>query len=202
MLQLNTFLLEESKPRLIPVKVPWQVCPSTPFLRLTTFESGGPTEVKLVGYFALEKQEESIRGFESALVVGSPYDLNLSQTKKDSPFQLLKLTFEDGIWVKMSPSYADLEVIDESSYDWSALAYRYELGQDPDQWFRRFQEEWHRTSLCPNPRMYELEQSSWLEETGAGKYGSKHYLIMGHDAYAEVIANGWRWESEGALEGW
>lgn len=176
---------DELKPKLVPVKVPWQVSPSTPNLQLAALESSSFCEVKLVAYFALG--EEKIGMLDNV-----PSDF----------FQCLKLTFEGEIWIKMSPAYEDINVIDESIYDWSAVTFRYTPRQDPERWIQQFRNEWRRTFLCPNPRMYEVEWSSWLEETGIENHESKHYLILGHDAYIEILAETWKWESEKVLEDW
>lgn len=43
--------------------------------------------------------------------------------------------------------------------------------------------------------MYEVLHSPWLiEEKLDRSTGWHHYLLLGHDEYAEVIAKGWEWQ--------
>lgn len=191
-------------PKLLPVQVPWQVSPSTPFLRLIISEDGS-TQVKLVAHFGPQEVAETPRrlGFSRALMVSTPERGDLDLSPKEAPFQLLVLTFKTGLWVRWSPSYADSQVVEEAAYDWSALACRFHAGEDPAEWLRRFREMWKSTSICPNPGIYTVVGSTWLQEMGEdGSAVYRHYLILGHDAYVEVIAEDWGWKSEGGLAGW
>ena len=73
-------------------------------------------------------------------------------------------------------------------------------GQDIDEWNRYFSTEWRRTSRCPDPGMYEILYSAWLQDVGAR--GLKHFLVIGEDSYIEVLAESWSYEVLGAIEGW
>jgi hypothetical protein len=101
-----------------------------------------------------------------------------------------RLVFFDGAWVRFSPGYADAEVVEDSAYDWSAI-YRHLTATEP------FREVWLRSHVCPNPRAYEVADSPWLAELGRAKMDMapyRHFLILGHDAYVEVVAQDWREE--------
>jgi len=177
------------KPRLIPVKVPWMVTPSTPFLQLHVSEDphDKPSEVQFVGHLGPLAQ-------------------------KGKAYQLIRVILEPGVWLLMRPGHADTEPIDLSQYDLCELPQRV---SDPQEYVRRFRDQWRQTGLCPDPHMYELERSPWLEEArtraerlppwlekvGTGTHEFKHVLISGHDYYVEVLTTGWRYESAGFLTG-
>jgi hypothetical protein len=49
--------------------------------------------------------------------------------------------------------------------------------------------------VCPDPWVYEIESSTWLRESGAGRFGCRHFLMRGREMWVEVLALGysWRW---------
>lgn len=175
------------KQQLLPVKTPWQVSPSTPHLRLSAAEPDPdePTRVWFAAHFAL-------RSPEVAVAAGGD----------GGAYQLVRVTFESGLWVKVSPGFSDRAPIDRDAYDWGEVWGRAGEIIDTARWLREFKERWVVTGFCPDPRMYEVRNSDWLRETGAEAHGYNHYLILGHDAYIEVLGRTWRWESERTLEDW
>lgn len=187
-------------PRPVPVRVPWEISPSTPFLQVSTAECGGGTEVTAVAHFGLEHglSSPTTRGdglSTSIKIVRPPQVVADDQTLASGPYQLIRIRFESGLWVRFSPSFSDSEVVEEAAYDWSAITTRYQAGQGFDEYKRMFWEQWRRSALCPDPNMYELERSPWLFEVLPGHHEYKHFLILGHDAYVEVLARGWAWKS-------
>ena len=77
------------------------------------------------------------------------------------------------------------------------------ISQDSEIGCEKFRTYWKETSICPDPRIYEVENSKWLEnEARAIKLGCKHFIVLGHDNYIEVLAKDWNWVSLGALENW
>ncbi|SRR5713226_1487458 len=195
--------MDIQKGQLLYLPVPWSVSPDTPFLRLLASESSAqePTQVNFVAHFGLLQQMED--GFSDRPVIVEPPNYN--NKHKDNKtgsgaYQLLTITFSNGLWVRMRPAFSDREVVDPSLYDRSKLPCQYQKGQSPEDWVRKFWAEWRRTGFCPVPNFYEVGFSPWLKETGYEQYGYKHFLILGHDAYVEVLAKGWSWKSEGNWE--
>jgi hypothetical protein len=193
------------KPRLIPAQVPWQVAPSTPLLRLyaTDYED---TIVKFAGHFGLEhpKDDTEVSGVGSeivAVVSADGLDKAVPGDRR-APYKVIKAAFRSSPWSRMSPAISDSKTIDEELYDWSAVTGYSPSSESFDAWSQRYDETWLRTGICPDPNFYEVEHSAWLAETGAARYGMKHFLITGEDSYIEVIAADWTWEVEGILEGW
>ncbi len=188
-----------SPQRLLPLAVPWKVSPSTPFLRLRVEESGAPTSVSFVAHFALFDDPSARDDRRSAEIVLQPDDAIEEQGPKIGPYQLVVVTFKAGIWARWSPAYGDSDVIHESLYDWSAVPFRYREGEDVGEWLRRFRGEWIKTGLCPIPGIYEVENSKWRQNVASGY---RHFLIEGHDAYVEVLAEDWSWKSLRVLREW
>lgn len=107
----------------------------------------------------------------------------------------INLLFEAGVYARFCPSFSDREVVQVEIFDWSEVRGRQQLGETISAWKERFLSEWLDTSICPNPRMYEVQSSLWLAEVWPDVANFKHFLLLGHDVYVEVIAQGWRWES-------
>jgi hypothetical protein len=182
------------KPKLIAVQVPWQVSPTTPYLRLRTSESDDdwPTEVAFLGYFgpvALPDWEPGQPG-----------------TGSGTAYQHLRIVFEQGLWTCLSPGIHDGDPIDRARYDEAALPGFRDSGPTPEAYIKAFWERWRSTGLCPDPGMYEVAQSTWMQAVGAAermqalgyaREDYKHYIIEAHDSYVEVIAKAWRYESLG-----
>jgi len=190
-----------AKQTLVPLQVEWQVSPSTPFLRLHAAESASddPTSVTFVAHFGLLNRGNSSNGIEAVKVVSAPYDAGqLSQNP--GPSQIIRMTFISGMWVRMCPAFSDRDVIDPNRFNNYTKIFEYKLGQSINEWLSQFRQEWARTSVCPDPHVYEVENSLWIQEVGVS--GHHHYLVAGHDAYIEVLAKGWESHSQGTLDGW
>jgi len=187
------------KQKIIALDVPWMVSPSTPCLRVAVSESPSdrPAEVRFVAYFGLEETDVNSYG-GTANVFYPPYETNIKLGPKQGPYQIVKVIFNDGLWVRMLPSYSDEDVVDPELFDFSALPCPIGVKQNASLWVLNFQKKWREDNRCPDPGIYEVRSSVWLNEIGARSLDFKHYLVLGHDSYVEVIARSWSWESEGS----
>ena len=52
---------------------------------------------------------------------------------------------------------------------------------------------WVSTGRCPDPGVYQVESSAWLVEAGAARFGCRHYVVVGHDMWIEVLCLGLSW---------
>jgi hypothetical protein len=189
--------------RLNPLQVPWQVSPSTPFLRLIAAESSEdcPTRITFVANFGL--LAEPIRnqevGFRSVVQSVDPYALSDKSALKSKTHCLVMMEFQGSSASRISPSHSDREVIDPKKFDFSSIpSANYSKGVAA--WLRDFRSLWAKTGNCPDPRAYSVEDSQWQESRGGS--GLRHFLIQGHDAYVEVLARGWKWEEIQKLPEW
>lgn len=178
--------------KLRPIKVPWQVSPSTPCLRLFASETSEEhTQVTFSAHFALREKPTKINqiGFESAAIESNPY---LSESKKTDSHSLVKVEFNRGLWSRLSPAFSDREVLNPAEFDDSLLS-----GSSPQvdvqRWLADFQSSWIKTGYCPDPGIYLVEESDWCQRVSSKL---NHYLIEGHDSYVEVLAEGYSWREE------
>lgn len=180
--------------RLRPLKVPWQVSPSTPFLRLLATEQQEecPTQITFVAHFGLnERTDQQGIGFEKASQASNPYQTVVENGKESKSHSLVKIEFQAGCWARMSPAFSGREVLNPHEFDSSLIPYS-SLPTDIGAWVRDFQSLWMKSGNCPNPGAYTIEFSEWIERVGYADF--QHFLIKGHDAYIEVLARDWKWE--------
>jgi hypothetical protein len=152
-------------PVLKPLPVSWMVSPSVPHLKVAAAEtdSKSPTTVE---FFA---------------------------THQDGTMSRMRLVFRRGNWMKWSPNYTDAEVVPEADYDWSEVPLL-STGADYEKSRRERRDKWAMTGLCPDPQVYEVHNSPWLKALpwpSSGGEDYRHYLILGHDNYVEVLATDW-----------
>lgn len=169
--------------RLKAIEVPWMVTPSGANLRLMASEEPERVEVRLVAYFWLEEDQ---RFRDQA---------DLSQEALDwinaTCYQSVRLTFGAG-WARMSPAVGAGQVVRQSDYDWSSIHLAEDTG-DTASYLVRFRAEWRRQGYCPNPSFYRVEESDWIKQVDAAKYGVTHYLVVGHDYSVEVLGTKFEW---------
>jgi hypothetical protein len=175
------------------------ISPSAPYLQLLASESASddPTTVRFVAHFGLEWPLQRLEEAKY-IKVYSPYSPGVKLAPPSGPYQLVRVKFTSTIASRMLPGFSDREVVNPEIYDASGLPYRFKPGQGVEEWKRQFQSAWAQNRLCPNPRMYEVSNSSWIDELKLSNE-FKHFLLMGHDTYVEIIAKHWDWVSEGGI---
>lgn len=153
-----------SKPKLIPIRVPWQVSPSVPALELFVSEVEAPTRVSANVNFLND-------GF--------------------GRMERVVVSFGRSVHARFMPSWSDKEVVREVDYDWSAVPAHSGVA-DPNE--NPFLQRWREQGTCPDSGFYEVGNSNWLLEVNTRR-PLRHFLILGHDAYIEVLAKDWEWTS-------
>jgi hypothetical protein len=197
----------EIRPKLMPVKVPWRVASDTPCLRLISDESPSTTYVRFLAFFGLEQQfkrKETIHleTLSKPTIFYPPHETNLKLGPQEGTDQIVKITFASAVEAKMMRGFSDASALDYDMFDCSAMTYHPNKPiaiKDQSELLRWHREEWEKTGFCPDPCMYEVENSTWIKNINNQKNGCKHYIVVGHDAYVEVKAKDWKWESEGSL---
>jgi hypothetical protein len=185
-------VLKKPKPK--PLQVSWMVSPSTPFLQLVAQE-GMSEHTVIVQFVAYDKRFDiSLENKISTktYVAESPSEFRPSDgTINTNPYRLIRVCFPGEAYARVSPSLSDSHVIDESEFDWSDVPGRWEPGEDIFQYLKRQDQQWHQTGICPNPRIYHIEGSHWLNKVGSPADAVPrlhHYMILGHDLFIEVLA--------------
>lgn len=150
-----------------------------------------PTEVAFLGYFgpvALPDWEPGQRRLPDA----GPSDYHL------------RVIFERSLWACFNPGMHDADPIDRTRFDVTALPAFRQPGVSLEEVVKASWQEWRRNGLCPDPGMYEVRDSPWIElhcrwmtEVGVVQADFKHVIIEAHDSFVEVVAKAWRYESLG-----
>jgi hypothetical protein len=190
-------LSSDKRPVLVPVKVPWQIDAAAPHLRLVANESAvnEPTHVTAYAKFLVPPGNEPLDNSGAATKIYPP-KFNTVGHAIDNPsgaYRTIRCCFTRAVRSQMSPSYSDLQVVNTSVYDWDRIPRYSQTGDGIEISVRRFMEAWRASEFCPNPRMYEIDNSPWVRELGASASSFRHYLMLGHDAYVEVLAEDWDW---------
>ncbi len=187
----------QMKPRLIPVETPWSVAGSASFLQLHLSSNDKPEWISFVGYFRLDHRETEAEGY--LVVAEQPPEFVRTELVEGVPYRLVRVNFINGHNYRILPAISDREVFPENDYDWSAVPGDLQPGEDTVSYMARTTECLLRNGNSPNPSMYEIDGSTWLEELGIKDCQYHHYLIAGDDKYVEVIAESWSWEAGQAV---
>jgi hypothetical protein len=181
-------------PKLKPLKVPWMLSPSVPFLQLVAQE-GSPGHSVAVQFVAYDKrlEKDSENRAPGKVHVARPLsEFRPFDGPVTKPYRQIRMCFPGEAYAKVSPAFSDCQVIDESCFDWSDVPGRWEPGEDIFDYMRRQDRLWHQTGICPNPRIYQIEDSHWVRDasfSGDPSPRLNHYIILGHDLFVEVIAS-------------
>ncbi len=183
------------KPKLIAFTAPWQISPSVPCLKIQKHDDGRPASATFIGHFGLDDFAETVHfGTEVEVIPGAP-DFQPTPMSIRVPFRMVRITFDNGRKSRVLPAVSDREIILESAFDWSAVPGYLLADETGEQNVERSRATWLSSGTCPDPGMYEVQNLPWLAEIGAGGAGLRHYILLGHDEYAEVLASGCSWES-------
>ena len=170
------------------------ISPSVPYLSLQQDERGTPLSATFIAFFKLDSLRIDSLPSPTVQIVLPPEQFIPNPLDQIAPYRMVRVTFTGGRIGRLCPSFSDLEVVREQDYDWSALPTRLLPDETTTQNLARRQALWLSTGLSPDPRMYEVRQSLWFDELGLSSRGLKHYLLLGHDEYVEVVAEDWKWE--------
>ena len=174
---------------LVPVSVPWAISPSVPYLRLNSTAEGRPFAATFIGFF---KCEPSLR-HEGRVVISDPGPFVQAETAKGSSHRLVQVVFNDGLQSRRRPAFSEHEILAEALYDWSLIPSGIRDEETAEESVARVSGMWLSTGICPDPSMYEVRGSKWLAELQLAEGEWRHYILLGHDDYVEVVARDWRW---------
>jgi hypothetical protein len=184
------------RPRLIPVQVPWQISASAAYLRAEFAEtqSHQPIRADFVGFFRCNETGSAGHFGTSVEISKPPPPFQEAGDGSRGKYQQVQVLFDRGLWLRCSPGLSESEVIATAAYDWSDIPAALRPGETASDNVTRVRASWLSTGIAPDPRMYEVVPSSWIEQLGLQKSGRwHHYLLTGSEGYIEVIAQGWKW---------
>jgi hypothetical protein len=162
--------------RLSVVPVPWLVSPSVPGLKIEVTENADARAIFDVLVLADETDAAQLvrRGVE--------------------------LRFEHGQWLRTHPAADDTEPIADGYFDREGIEQAVITGDGSD-WERDFKHKWRSRGMCPDPGFYEVANSAWLVDENAVRFGCRHFVLVGHDLWVEVLCMGiaWQWTTPQAI---
>ena len=170
---------------------------STSFLRLYATEIPSECRVTFSAYFGAHTIRDPVRAgkHDKIEIVHTVPDFVESDDVDDVAFRLIAIDFQCCRLAHLSIAYADDQVVNRRLFDWSATRERFT--DEPIQtYLQRFADEWCANRICPDSRMYAVHDSLLLKQFREDHFTNDqtaHYLLLGHDAYIDVIADGWTW---------
>jgi hypothetical protein len=187
--------MKKIKPRLLPVSVPWQISPSVPHLKVQKAPEQHVVFATFIGHFKCDEAAHSKEESPALEVVVSVPEFESTSILTKAPFRMVRVDFGEEYEVRMMPAYSDSEVLPEKSYGWDAVPGALLPNETVDENLRRTEDLWLRTEICPDPGMYEVQNPPWLAEIPEERSrGLRHYVILGHDEYVEILAKAWNWK--------
>lgn len=158
------------RPRLVPIKAPWQFDARGGRFVLIAAESPeeGPTVLHATAYILPEDRKES--------------------------FELhhVKILFEDARASRLLP----FDVSDLLAFDQSRSRPPEEVGENLAEIIRHGDAEWRRTGLNDSSGLHVVEPSTWLPQLMLDdEEALHHYYAFSRTCCIEVIARGWKWET-------
>lgn len=156
---------------LVPLQVPWMVSPSVSDIHTHIIETGN-----------------TLVSFDVSILSQSGSYLDELETRR------VEVRFRSGQWFRSSPIIDDSEGIPVGLFDRSEIRYpEHHASDEVSRWMEK-RKQWHETGFSPNPSIYEVYLSNWIEQNHALGFGLKHYVIEGHDLWLEVLAKDFSWE--------
>jgi hypothetical protein len=152
------------------VELPWKISPSISDFRIEIVENG----------------DAAISAEAAVLPQHNPLTEALENRR-------VVMVFSGGQWVWTRPAFSDSTVIPPHLFEGYDDGYL--PGQSINEFLLESRKKWVASGLCPRPGVYRVENSVWLEEENASRFGCRHYVLEGHDMWIEVIAKSfeWRW---------
>lgn len=165
------------KMKLIPVKVPWRINASCETEKYSGNESN--VNILLYGECSQRKKENTI------------IELN-KQYNNIIPDEIWNNIGNIIIDIKFECVSCFCEVISDCNthkeeYDTSLLTPYADGRMD-------FRKRWKETDICPNPNMYEVENSKLKKYMNFSNAKIKHWLIMLHDEEIHILARNFTWK--------
>ncbi|WP_434389199.1 hypothetical protein [Melittangium boletus] len=162
-------------PVLRPLNVPWMLSPSGPGLKATCVEE--PWACQVTAYALFGPLAETYLKDEDA---------------EDPGYHLIRVEFIRSGWSRFSPIFAERDPIQRAQYDWSQVPFRGPVDMTTDG-RGEYTRAWMANGACPDSGAYEVLESAWAREPRVARFGLRHFILVGHDAYVEVLAMDWKW---------
>jgi hypothetical protein len=185
-----------SKPKLVPVSVPWMISPSVPQLRAHFDSAGSPASVTFIGFFKCDDLPSAPDYFsQKPHVVERELQFEARPLSETAPFRMVRITFDQCISLRNVPAFSDIDALNEDDWDWSQVTSTLLPGETTEQNVVRTRDLWLSSGICPDPRMYEVvSPGRSIASNPVATRDWHQYLMLGRDEHIEFTCKIWHWE--------
>lgn len=169
-----------NKMKIIPVKVPWMISPSYEIEEY----SGGISFVNIFLY-CLNSKEQQNKEIEK---LNKLYNNNIpEEIWNEVGYMNIELHFESVNYFAIIYPQQEVFGLNEEKYDMSMVEPYYDGSLD-------LEEIWSEEGFCPNPKMYEVENSILKKTLNITDDSVKHWLITGHEEEVHILSKDYVWK--------
>jgi hypothetical protein len=172
--------------KLVPVEVPWRVAPSDGLSSFSGTE--GTVAIRLIAFFGKHAAERERLAIERTM--GTVTD----DAANKLGYREVELRFPFVSAFRMMPPSGPAKLIDEARFDWSGVPLHELQLTAFSAWRDEHARRWAADGRCPDPRFYQVIDSELLEQLGLSPARHKHLIVLGHDAYCDVVCREFSWE--------
>ncbi|MDY8048480.1 hypothetical protein UY416_19500 [Paenibacillus polymyxa] len=158
------------------VEVPWQISPSHDFIEFIGEESEVKTKF-LINYNAKIREREIkhlCRQYGNEEKIPDEIWNRVGNA-------IIEINFAQVHFFSKTVSQQEYGLLDSEKFDLSQIAY---LDDDL----------WNETNICPDPSFYEVINSNLKSRLGIDSLSVRHWLILGHDVFFDILAPSFNWE--------
>lgn len=167
------------KMKLIPVKIPWMISPAYEIEKYY----GGIDFVNIsLNCFTSKKEQNKM-----LCKLNELYHNDIPEEIWNKVgYMLIELHFEPINYFAIAYPQQEIFGLDEKIYDTSLLNPYYDGILD-------FDDIWNKEGICPDPSIYEVEDSILKKTLNINNNAIKHWLITGHDEEIHVVSKSFIW---------
>lgn len=167
------------KMKIVPVKVPWMISPS---YEIEKYYGGiNFINISLNCFNSKEQQNKMISKLNNL------YNNNIpDEIWNKIGYMFIELHFEPINYFGIFYPQKEVFELNKEIYDTSLLEPYYDGTLD-------FHDIWNKKKFCPNPKIYEVENSILKKNLSINNNTIKHWLIVGHDEEIHILSKSFTW---------
>ena len=181
--------MPDVKNRLRSIEVPWQVSPSEAVIGFAGKESEAC--IRVLGFFGPKALEDTRQQLINHYGPDVPDDL-----WNRAGYKSVSINFDSVSAFCMRAPQKPYELLNENNYDFSGIKLHYNSSISFSEWSAEFDRQWSETGVCPDSRFYEVLDSEWMRKLGIQSPAIRHWILLGHDAYFEMIGRSFQYKVE------
>lgn len=171
--------------QILPADVPWRINASSGVTKFAGTE--GTFSVWFTAFFG---EHEATRERMELEAQGIRID---DEVLNKLGMHEVELHFPSVSAIRVLPSHSSGVLLDEGSFDWSALPLRALQLKAFSQWQLQHASLWAAGKRCPDPRFYQVLGASFLAQLELTSDRHKHWIVLGHDISLDIIADKFLW---------